>query len=102
VPKNTSETVLFGDVLLFLVFSGLLFPFIFEKPFFYAVPIGIGASLIFREFFASKNSGAFDKLADVDGLLKPDEVAQSYWWIHNQPKTTWTQEVDLRPWMEKW
>jgi hypothetical protein len=25
-----------------------------------------------------------------------------YWMLHCQPKDTWTHELDLRPWMEKW
>ena len=57
---------------------------------------------MFREFFAGKYKGAFEQLADVEGLLKPADVAEAYWSIHNQPKTTWTHELDLRPWIEKW
>ena len=31
-----------------------------------------------------------------DALLDPDEVAQSYWFVHRQPWSAWTHELDLR------
>jgi len=37
-----------------------------------------------------------------DGMLKPDDIAQSYWQLHQQPRSAWTHELDLRPWVEKW
>lgn len=36
------------------------------------------------------------------GILKPDDIAESYWQLHVQPRTAWTHELDLRPWMESW
>ena len=36
----------------------------------------------------------------VDGALHPDAIAETYWQIHSQPRSAWTQEVDLRPWKE--
>ena len=38
----------------------------------------------------------------IDGLMKPDDIAQNYLMIHNQPKKAWTFELDLRPWVETW
>lgn len=35
-----------------------------------------------------------------DGLLDIDAIAENYWNIHCQHKTTWTQEIDLRPFKE--
>jgi NAD(P)-dependent dehydrogenase (short-subunit alcohol dehydrogenase family) len=37
-----------------------------------------------------------------DGILSPDHIADMYWMLHNQPRDTWTHELDLRPWIEKW
>ncbi|KAH8818908.1 hypothetical protein DL96DRAFT_375100 [Flagelloscypha sp. PMI_526] len=34
--------------------------------------------------------------------LKPEAIAESYWWLANQDKTSWTWELDLRPSFEKW
>jgi NADP-dependent 3-hydroxy acid dehydrogenase YdfG len=31
------------------------------------------------------------------GRLKPDDIAESYWMLHSQPKTAWTLELDIRP-----
>jgi len=35
-----------------------------------------------------------------DGLLGIDAIADTYWVIHCQPRSAWTQEVDLRPFKE--
>jgi NAD(P)-dependent dehydrogenase (short-subunit alcohol dehydrogenase family) len=35
-----------------------------------------------------------------DGLLGVDAIAETYWQIHRQPRSAWTQEVDLRPYKE--
>ena len=35
-----------------------------------------------------------------DGLLDIEAIAETYWQIHRQPRSAWTQEVDLRPWAE--
>jgi len=35
-----------------------------------------------------------------DGALQPDAIAEAYWQLHNQPRSAWTQELDLRPWSQ--
>jgi NAD(P)-dependent dehydrogenase (short-subunit alcohol dehydrogenase family) len=35
-----------------------------------------------------------------DGAVHPDAIAETYWQIHNQHRSAWTHEVDLRPWKE--
>ena len=37
-----------------------------------------------------------------DGILSPDAIAEAYWQLHLQPRTAWTHEMDLRPWIEAW
>lgn len=37
-----------------------------------------------------------------DGLVKPDDLAELYLHMHNQPRSAWTFEMDVRPWVEKW
>lgn len=41
-------------------------------------------------------------LKEVDGILNPEHVAENYWFLHKQPRTAWTFEMDLRPYMEPW
>lgn len=36
----------------------------------------------------------------MSGLF-PDEIAENYLALHRQHRSTWTQELDLRPWVEK-
>lgn len=36
-----------------------------------------------------------------DGLLDTGHVAEVYWQLHRQHRSAWTQEVDLRPYSEK-
>ena len=38
---------------------------------------------------------------EEDTMLAPDEMANTYWNLYQQHKTTWTQELDLRPYCEK-
>jgi NAD(P)-dependent dehydrogenase (short-subunit alcohol dehydrogenase family) len=37
-----------------------------------------------------------------DGLLDPDAIAENYWRLFEQPRSAWTHEIDLRPWVEPW
>ncbi|XP_057500090.1 uncharacterized protein LOC130784279 [Actinidia eriantha] len=32
-----------------------------------------------------------------DGSMDPDALAQTYWHLHTQDRTAWTQEIDVRP-----
>jgi NAD(P)-dependent dehydrogenase (short-subunit alcohol dehydrogenase family) len=36
-----------------------------------------------------------------DSMLDPDAIAQSYWNVLQQPRSAWTWELELRPWVEK-
>jgi len=33
-------------------------------------------------------------------LLEPEELAEQYWNLHSQPRSVWTQELDVRPFGE--
>ena len=41
-------------------------------------------------------------LKDEGGILKPEHIAENYWYLHQQPRDAWTFELDLRPYMERW
>lgn len=36
-----------------------------------------------------------------DGKLSPDAIADEYWHLHQQHRSGFTQEIDLRPYVEK-
>src|SRR6202040_1351759 len=36
----------------------------------------------------------------ADGLLDPAAIADTYLHVHAQPRSAWTWEVELRPWVE--
>ena len=36
-----------------------------------------------------------------DSFLDPDAIAESYWNVLQQPRSAWTWELELRPWVEK-
>jgi NAD(P)-dependent dehydrogenase (short-subunit alcohol dehydrogenase family) len=39
--------------------------------------------------------------ATPDSYLDPDAIAQSYMHVVDQPRSAWTWEVELRPWVER-
>jgi len=38
---------------------------------------------------------------EPDSRLKPADIAAGYLYLHQQPRSAWTQEMDMRPWVEK-
>jgi len=36
-----------------------------------------------------------------DSMLDPDAIALSYWNVLQQPRSAWTWELELRPWVER-
>ncbi|NNE86118.1 MAG: SDR family oxidoreductase [Alphaproteobacteria bacterium] len=41
-------------------------------------------------------------LKEQDGILNPEHIADAYLMLHNQPRSAWTFEMDMRPWIEDW
>ena len=35
-------------------------------------------------------------------MANTDDVAKSYWWVHQQPRSAWSNELELRPYTEDW
>lgn len=38
---------------------------------------------------------------NIESFLNSDALAETYWQLHIQPRSTWTQELDIRPSVEK-
>ena len=49
-------------------------------------------------FFEAARTEPADK---PDSMLDPDAIALSYWNVLQQPRSAWTWELELRPWVEK-
>ncbi|KAL0377739.1 UNVERIFIED_CONTAM: hypothetical protein Sradi_3079400 [Sesamum radiatum] len=45
----------------------------------------------------SSSVGEQQQIGGGDGYMDPDVLAQTYWQLHVQDRSTWTQEMDLRP-----
>ena len=37
----------------------------------------------------------------IDHSQDPTDIAENYYFVHKQPRSTWTYEMQLRPWVEK-
>lgn len=45
-----------------------------------------------------QREGESKKLEDIDAYLaQPADLAEIYWFLHTQPRSAWTQELDVRP-----
>ena len=38
----------------------------------------------------------------TDGVMQPDDLAEIYWQLHQQPRSAWTFETDVRTYLEPW
>ena len=52
--------------------------------------------------FTRSNRPDAEALLAEDRILKPEEIAANFVWVHKQPRSAWTHELDLRPWAENW
>jgi len=50
---------------------------------------------------AIRNPGRTEPADRPDSMLDPDAIAASYWHVVQQPRSAWTWEVELRPWVER-
>jgi NAD(P)-dependent dehydrogenase (short-subunit alcohol dehydrogenase family) len=50
---------------------------------------------------AIRNPGTSEAPDKPDSMLDPDAIAETYLHVLRQPRSTWTWEIELRPWVEK-
>lgn len=48
-----------------------------------------------------RSQGRADPQDNPDSTLDPDAIAETYWHVATQPRSAWTWEVELRPWVER-
>jgi NAD(P)-dependent dehydrogenase (short-subunit alcohol dehydrogenase family) len=48
-----------------------------------------------------RNPGRAEPADKPDSMLDPDAIAETYWHVVQQPRSAWTWEVELRPWVER-
>ncbi len=49
-----------------------------------------------------QNFPGFDDLKAKEGVVVPDDLAENYVMLYDQPRNAWTFELDVRPWVERW
>lgn len=60
-------------------------------------PVGVHIShVILDGIIDTARSRALHSL-DPSKMMRPEDIAEAYWQLAHQPKSTWTHELDLRP-----
>jgi NAD(P)-dependent dehydrogenase (short-subunit alcohol dehydrogenase family) len=59
------------------------------------------AHVIIDGQIASPRYAELAKERGPDALLEPAAIAETYYRLHRQHRSAWSQEVDLRPWVER-
>ncbi|KAK6534946.1 hypothetical protein TWF281_006246 [Arthrobotrys megalospora] len=66
-------------------------------------PEGVHVShLIVDGIIDTPKTAEWLKGAPEGSKIEPAAIAETYWALHQQPRTTWTWELDVRPYVEKW
>ena len=55
----------------------------------------------FRDRRRDPQCGRIEPPDKPDSMLDPDAIAQTYLYVLRQPRSAWTWEVELRPWVER-
>jgi len=66
-------------------------------------PLGIHVALVILDGVVDleRTRKAMPDKGD-DFFIRPDDVAETVWWLARQPRSAWSFEVEARPFGEKW
>ena len=62
-------------------------------------PKGVHCFYVIVDGGIGKDSG---DVGENSSKMDPDAIAQTYWDMASQPKNCWSEEIDVRPWVENW
>jgi NAD(P)-dependent dehydrogenase (short-subunit alcohol dehydrogenase family) len=62
---------------------------------------GVDTEWVRERIKEREGQSAFDNL-DPNRLMPPGAVAEAYWQLHQQPRSAWVFEQEIRPFGEKW
>lgn len=64
-------------------------------------PRGIHVAHVIIDGHIGGTSAGDDDARLADSRLAPDAIAEAYLDLHRQRRSAWSQEIDLRPWVER-
>lgn len=64
-------------------------------------PRGIHVAHVIIDGHIGGTAGSDDGGRLADSRLAPDAIAEAYLNLHRQHRSAWSQEIDLRPWVER-
>src|ERR1700747_426317 len=65
------------------------------------IDAGVDTAVV-REGIREREGDEAMKNLDVERLMRPAAVAETYWQLYQQPRDAWTFEQEIRPFGEKW
>lgn len=65
------------------------------------IDAGVDTAFVRERIRARGGEDAVQNLKE-NQLMRPDSIAEAYWYLHNQKRDGWTFELDIRPFGEKW
>jgi NAD(P)-dependent dehydrogenase (short-subunit alcohol dehydrogenase family) len=65
------------------------------------IDAGVDTAWVRERIRARSGADAAERL-EPDRLVNPGSIAEVYWQLHQQPRDSWTHELDIRPYREPW
>jgi len=65
------------------------------------IDAGVDTAWVRERIRTRSGSAGADRL-EPDRLVSPTSIAEIYWRLHQQPRDSWTHELDIRPYREPW